>query len=248
MLSVLFCGVGAVLVLYWLISTLSVGSVAFTNVLLGVGVLCVALGILDHRFGQLPGVLRFKKFFLPLLAVGIAGFAVLEILIAVNAARKDQTPADYLLILGAGLRGDQPSLTLVERLDTALECDNGEIFVVSGGQGWNESIPEADAMARYLEEHGIPKERILREDRSTSTMENLRYSRKLIEADSGQEIGDLHVKIISSDFHAFRAKMLAHRAGYSQVTSCGADTPAMVAPSSYIREAFALVKSFLLDH
>ncbi len=248
MLTFLFCGFGIVLLLYWLISTVSVGTVAFTNVLLGVGAVCLILGILEYRFGQMAGVLRFKKFFLPVLAVGIVGFAALETVIVVNAAQKDDTPADYILILGAGLRGDQPSLTLVERLDTALECDNGEIFVVSGGQGWNESIPEAEAMARYLEEHGIPEERIIKEDQSTSTMENLRYSREFIEENSGQDISTLHIKIVSSDFHAFRAKMLAHRAGYTQVTTCGADTPAMVAPSSYIREAFAFVKSFLFDH
>ncbi len=248
MLSVLFCGAGAILIVYWLISTVSIGSVAFTNVLLGVGAVCVIAGILERRFGQLPGVLTLKKFLLPVLIAALAGFAVLETLILVNAAREDDTPADYVLVLGAGLRGDQPSLTLMERLDAALERDTGGIFVVSGGQGPNEAIPEAEAMARYLMEHGIPEERILKESKSTSTMENLRYSREMIEQHSGREISALRVKIISSDFHAFRIRMLARRAGYGQVSVSGAKTPAMAAPSCYIREVFALVKSFLLDH
>lgn len=247
MLSFLLGGTGLVLVLYWFISTLAVGPVGFTNVLLVAGIAGIVLGVLDYRYGQISGVLRVKKVLLPLLLAGVACFAVLETLIIVNAAQKDREPADYILILGAGLRGDQPSLTLVERLDTAIECDNGEIFVVSGGQGWNETIPEAEAMAKYLEEHGIPAERIIQEDRSTSTMENLRFSKPLIEADSGKPVSELHIKIISSDFHAFRAKMLAKRAGYTQVTASGAETPAMVAPSSYIREVFALVKSFFFD-
>lgn len=247
MLGCLFWGAGLLLVLYWLVSTLSVGLVGFTNVLLAVGVLLAAVGTLDLKYGQLPAVRKAKKVLLPVLAAGLVCFAVLEALIIAGAARKDDSPADYILVLGAGLRGEEPSLTLIERLDLALESDSGGTFVVSGGQGPNEAIPEAEAMARYLEEHGVSPERIIREDRSTSTMENLRFSRELIEADSGRDIASIRVKIISSDFHAFRVKMLARRAGYAQAAASGSATPAMVAPSSYIREVFALIKSFLFD-
>lgn len=247
MLSALLCGAGGLLVLYWLLSTCFVGTVGFTNLLCGVGILLILLGVLERRFGGNPAVLRVKKVLLPLAAAGIAGFLVLEGLILAGAARKDEAPADYILVLGAGLRGEEMSLTLLMRMETAVACEQGEVIAVSGGQGRNEDIPEAEAMGDYLLSQGIPADRILREDQSTSTMENLVYSRALIEADSGKDISELRVKIVTSDFHCCRALMLARRAGYTQASGYGAPTPGWVMPSSCIREAFALVKSFLLD-
>ena len=248
MLQYLLFGCGALLILYYGVSTVAVGPVAFSGWLALFGVFLVGLGFLDRRFGQLPWVLRCKRVTLPLAAVGLVCFVVLEAVVYSGAARKDTEPADYIIVLGAGLRGDQMSLTLLRRMEAALACVQGETIVVSGGQGRNETIPEAQAMGDWLLRQGFPEERIIREGRSTSTMENLRYARELIEADSDRPIEELRVKIVSSDYHCFRAQMLARRAGFAQVSGYGADTPAMVAPSCYIREALALVKSFLLDH
>ena len=85
------------------------------------------------------------------------------------------------------------------------------------------------------------------EDRSTNTNENLDNAKEMIEAHSGKNLSDLKVKIISSDYHCFRAKLIAKRHGYTRVTAYGAGTHPLLIPSFYIREGLALAKSFLLD-
>ncbi len=240
-------GLGLLLIGYYTVSTLMMGPVSFSAFLLALGSLLTALAFLDHRYGNLAGVVRFKRAAVPAALALLACFGVLETVVISGAARKDTRKADYIVILGAGLRGDQPSLTLLRRMEAALECEQGETFVVTGGQGWNEQLPEGTAMARWLEEHGVLPERILIEDRSTNTHENLEFSKALIEADAGKPVGELRVKIVTSDFHSFRAQMLARRQGYGQVSGYGGATPAILAPSFYIREALALAKSFLFD-
>ena len=119
---------------------------------------------------------------------------------------------------------------LRSRLETALALEQGEMIVVSGGQGPHETVTEAAAMAKWLSERGIPADRILLEDASTSTIENLRK-----------------VKVISSDFHCTRAAMLARRVGYGEVSAAGGHTQALLVPVNHIRESMALIKSFLFD-
>ncbi len=89
----------------------------------------------------------------------------------------------YILILGAKLFGDKPSQSLQNRLDVALKYLNENPktkAIVSGGQGEDEDIPEAHSMRNYLVAHGINANRILIEDRSTSTYENLKFSKRFI--------------------------------------------------------------------
>ncbi len=239
--------IGGLLILYYIVSTLALGPVSFSAVLLAAGVILVALGALDRKFGHLKGVIKLKKVLVPLAVVALICFVALEAVVVSGAVQKDRAKADYIVVLGAGLRGDQLSLTLKQRLDATLECEQGETIVVTGGQGWNESMPEAVAMRRYLTEQGIEAERILVEDQSTNTNENLDNAKEMIEAHSGKDLADLKVKIISSDYHSSRAKMIANRHGYVQMTTYGAGTHPLLIPSFYIREGLALVKSFLFD-
>ena len=83
-------------------------------------------------------------------------------------------------------------------------------------------------MKKYLVEQGISEERILVESQSTDTNENLDNAKGMIEANSGMSLSDLKVKIISSDYHCFRAKMIAKRHGYTQVTAYGAGTLSLI--------------------
>ena len=239
--------IGGLLILYYIVSTLALGPVSFSAVLLALGIVLVALGVLDRRFGHLGKFVKLKKVFIPLAIVALICFVALEAVVISGAIQKDRTKADYIVVLGAGLRGDQLSLTLKQRLDATLICEQGETIVVTGGQGWNETIPEAVAMRRYLIEQGIPSERILVESKSTDTNENLDNAKEMIEAHSGKNLSNLKVKIISSDYHCFRAKMIAKRHGYTQVTAYGAGSHPLLIPSFYTREGLALVKSFLLD-
>lgn len=118
--------------------------------------------------------------------------------------------ADYCIVLGAKTRSDHIPLTLYYRLERALEYhkNNPEtVFVVSGGQGADEDATESSVMKSFLLEHGVPEDRIICEDRSRNTDENLDFSYELIRKDCGDR--EASVIICTTNFHIFRALCLA---------------------------------------
>jgi uncharacterized SAM-binding protein YcdF (DUF218 family) len=150
---------------------------------------------------------------------------------------------DFVVVLGAGLvRGSRVTPLLAGRLDrarTAYERQAARgtppVIVTSGGQGPDEDLPEADAMAAYLIERGVPEARVVREDRSRSTRENLAFSRVLMEE---RKPGGRCV-IVTNNFHVFRAAMTAGRVGVrGQVV--GSRTASYYWPSATIREFVAV--------
>jgi len=191
---------------------------------------------------------RFRRLVRLGILVLLASFILIESLLLYNT--KDPVPSkvDYLIILGAGLNGDKLSWTLWERVDKGLRIlqDNKDMkVVVSGGKGPGEWITEAEAMQRYLVDQGIAKERIIKEEQSTSTMENFRYTRLLL----GQQLNyepSKPVLVITNDFHMFRGKILARRNGLNPV-GVPSPTPWYLRPNTYLREYFAVVKSLVLD-
>ena len=162
-----------------------------------------------------------------------------------------QGEPQVVVVLGCRVMPDSaPSILLQDRLDTALdywEEHQDVTFVVSGGQGSNEPVSEAQCMADYLQEKGVPAAQILLEDQSSNTMENLIFTRELL-ADEGIDVEETDVLVASNGFHLTRVRMLAERFGYGEVSTLAAPTTHL--PSRlqmYIREPLALVKSFLLD-
>lgn len=146
---------------------------------------------------------------LGLLLVSVTGYQV-----AKASVGQPDAEAEFLVILGAGLRGSTPSPSLQSRLDAAYEymvAHPDMICVVSGGQGPDEDMSEALYMFQHLTERGISPTRIWIEDRSTSTMENLRYSLDLIEDHTG--VPTKSVAILSSEYHLYRACMFAESFG-----------------------------------
>ena len=109
---------------------------------------------------------------------------------------------DYIIIHGAGLDGPRPTPLLAGRIDKALELWNKQHqhgkFVVSGGQGADEIVSEAQAMRDYLLEKGVPADAILMEDKSTTTWENLRYSLAIINADRTTGVGATSAATVAS--------------------------------------------------
>lgn len=176
------------------------------------------------------------------ILAGIAAFLTAECFVLSGARTETQKSADCILILGAGIDGTEPSLTLQKRLDAALaylETHPGLPVVVSGGQGKREVTTEASVMARYLQEHGIAENQIYLEDQARNTEENIAYSKVIME-----EKGFPHetVGVVSSEFHLYRAKKIAESQGM-QTTGIAAETPYMILRVNYfIREAFALLK------
>lgn len=157
------------------------------------------------------------------------------------------TGLDYLVVLGAGLDSDgSPSETLRYRLDAALAYldapgNEGTCCVVTGGQGGDEPRTEASSMAAYLRERGISEDRIVLEERATSTVENLAYSRELLPADA-------RVGVVTSDFHLFRALRIAERQGFADAAGIPARVNPLYQPHNVLRECLVLAKDAILGN
>ena len=148
---------------------------------------------------------------------------------------------DVVLVLGAAIKGDKPTKSLQNRLDRAIDYhqQNPDAYIlVSGGKGSQETISEAEAMARYLLAHGVPAASIIKEEAATSTTENFRFSLPLMkEADV--------IAFITTDYHIFRAAQNA--ADFSiDVTHAHAPTPWYMILPSGLRECASLLKYWLL--
>ena len=187
---------------------------------------------------------------LPLKTVGIAAcvtifcsFLLTESLIIRQMSMPGKDGADYVIVLGAQVHKDRPSVVLKYRLDRAAEYLNENpktICIVSGGQGSNEPYAEAYGMQQYLLQQGIAEGRILLEDQSKTTAENMRFSKKMISESAS-------VGIITNDFHMFRALQIAKSEGYQAEQICGitAGSARFFLPNNMLREYLAEIK-FLL--
>ena len=160
-----------------------------------------------------------------------------------NAALKNEADGsnEYVVILGAKVKpGGIPSQSLKNRLDAAVDYLQKYPTVkaiVTGGQGADEDRTEASVMADYLIEHGIAEDRVLLEDQSTTTYENLLFAKKLLPANTES------ITIISNDFHLKRATILARKLGL-KADVVAAPTPKVVNTKSRIRERLAIIKAY----
>ncbi|TDD46934.1 YdcF family protein [Kribbella antibiotica] len=152
---------------------------------------------------------------------------------------------DFVIVLGSGLRGSRVPPLLASRLDRgklvydrAVRKGRSPMIITAGGQGPGEDIPESHAMATYLVERGVPADQILREDKSTTTTENLRFSRALMVARNPK----YRCLIVTNNFHAFRAALTARKAKVNgQVV--GSPTARYYWPTATIREFVAILFS-----
>ena len=168
-----------------------------------------------------------------------------------RVVRRWARPVDVVIVLGAGLHGDRVSQVLASRLDRArLALEHSRSrgrdthVICSGGQGPDETVPEAVAMARYLVDRGIDEALVRREDRSTSTDENLRFSAE-IAARHGLEQG--RFAVVTNDFHAFRAAMLMRDVGLAG-HGLGASTGPRLWAAAVLREFTAVLWEQRLVH
>ncbi len=174
-------------------------------------------------------------------------FLIVQVFIWTATMRTSGEDSDWLLVLGAGLRGAAPSEMLRLRMDTALgylashpQCR----IIVSGGRGLGETRTEAEAMAEYLTKRGVDASRVFLEDKATSTIENLRLSKVLLQHNGGPP--PWKAAVVTSDFHQLRARMLAERVGL-ELQPLSAPTPWYLMLNACLREYFAVIKSSLFD-
>ncbi|MCL2201786.1 MAG: YdcF family protein [Oscillospiraceae bacterium] len=198
----------------------------------------------SKRFVRLAKILR--RIFVIGLSLALVIFIVLQVLI-ISGAYTQEADVDAVIVLGAGLRGDEPSVILRTRLHAAMEYVQnrpGVPIIVSGGLGQGRNLTEAQAMFNYLSASGIDESLIWMEGASTSTHENLTFSRELM-AQMGLNPETATVAVVSNEFHIFRARMLAQRAGLNAV-GVAAATPSLRLQALYFfREAFALANALV---
>ena len=176
------------------------------------GVPLIALGFLlpytDH------GILRVLKWAAAVCyAIAALIFLVCGILMVKATHEGQDRSADAVIVLGAAVHGDRVTWILSNRLDAAIDYAEEHpetVLVVSGGRGDGETVTEASAMRKYLLEHGIAEERIIAEERATSTVENFLYSTELIHERLGE---DATVGFVTTAFHCYRAGAVARQLG-----------------------------------
>ena len=159
-----------------------------------------------------------KGLFTFLLCIGLLVVSVTECFI-IHASLGDKTETcEYMVVLGAKVRADGPSVSLMDRIKAAaayMEEHPEVIAIVSGGQGVDEPMTEAQCMYENLVKLGVDPSRIWLEDKATSTWENLRFTLDLIEERTGQR--PTEIGLLSSEYHLFRAKMFAKECGVEAV-------------------------------
>lgn len=186
-----------------------------------------------------------RKAVLLLFVAGLVLFVSVEGMILSCFSAKPKPGADVCIILGAQIKESGPSDVLQRRLDKAIDYlrENPEtVVIVSGGQGANEPVSEAQGMQEYLTAAGIAPERILQEVTSSNTCENLRYSGKLIDRTENR------VVVVTNNFHMFRSLAIAKKQGYCMVEGLSASTFPGSLPNNLLREFLGVIKDFLVGN
>jgi len=186
-----------------------------------------------------------------LVNVGILAVLIfivaMEVIISYGATFNNADNVDYIYILGAGIIEDRPTLELNYRLDKTVEYitknKNVKKIVLCGGKGTDEKFTEAYVMEKYLLSIGIDKKMLIKEEKSTTTYENIKYASEIIEKIDNNF--DKKVALVSNDFHIFRAKLIADKMGL-KLTGLTAPTPIYIIPNHHVREYFAIIKCLFL--
>ncbi|MDE7323338.1 MAG: YdcF family protein [Lachnospiraceae bacterium] len=182
------------------------------------------------------------KIVLGIFAAGLVSALILVIVMTVlmvKAANTRPAASATVMVLGCKVYGERPSIMLEARLNAALEYLNANpesSCIVSGGQGSDELISEAECMYLYLTSHGIAAERIYREDQSTSTRENIAFSYEIIKKHGLNE----SIAIATNEFHEYRAGKIADSIGLKHGAISG-NTALWLLPTYYARELLAIL-------
>lgn len=226
-----------------LLLTVGLGLGNVTGILVSVAL--IVYGLFFHRINELRKrgkkrrVLKFVVCGAECIVLLILVFVVILSSLMLHAAGKKPDGNETLIVLGCRVYGETPSLSLRERLDAAyeyLEANPETYCVVSGGQGSGENISEAECMYRYLVNKGIDESRIYKEDASTSTRENLRFSLQVIEENNlpGE------IAIATSEYHQYRVSLIAKGLGIENKAVCGT-TAIWLFPTFYVRELYGIM-------
>ena len=239
--------VGIAFLIYFLCVAFFVGhGTNFYFIWLILAVVVMTFAILLKRgffISHIP--LWIRRTFVILLCMGVMIFGIVEGFIISGFSMKGQPGADYVIVLGAQMKADGPSKALQYRLDEAIRYLNenpSSKVIVSGGQGSDEHISEAQGMYEYLVEKGIEKDRIIKEDKSVNTTQNLAFSAEYLDRERDS------VAVVTNNFHVFRAVKIAEKAGYQNVCGIAAKGEPFLQINNMMREFFGVMKDFLFGN
>lgn len=239
--------IGILCILYFL-AILAIGNYGtnfffiwlFAGLALAVWGICGQKGILIPR---LP--IWFRRICLLLCCMGCLLFAAVEGCIISGFSAKGTEGLDYIIVLGAQMKAHGPSRVLQMRLDKAYDylTENPDtVVIVSGGQGPDEHVSEAQGMYDYLVEKGIAAERILMEDQSRNTSQNIGFSSALLDKENSS------VGIVTNNFHIFRATRIAKKSGYLHVCGIAAPSELSMQGNNMLREFMGVMKDFFVGN
>lgn len=212
----------------------------------GIGAACLGLGALVGNRKLMAAIPKPVKVAVgALVCAGAVTFCAVEGMILSEYGASAAPGADYCIVLGAQWKPSGPSAVLRKRLDKAVEylkANPDTKVIVSGGKGANEPMAEAEGMYGYLVQAGIEEERILVEDKSRSTYENLVYSGGLLDKENDR------VVIVTNNFHVFRALGIARKQNYGKVEGLAADSVLGMGPNNLLREFLGVLKDFAVGN
>ena len=259
-LSGLFAALAFVFLIYGIAVVFILGTGHWFNFiwLIGAAVLII-LSFLFSNHSKLPGLIKFILG-LAILAC-VVNFGMFAYKAVSKAAAEPSQEAKWIVVLGAKVNGTAPSVEFQARLDKTIafvsaqdlsraarsKSDQVQLatIITTGGQGADEGAAEGDVAARVLSVH-FGQDRIIVDNKSLTTQENLRFAKELIMANGGTVYDP--VLVVSSGFHLLRAERLAWAEGYENVSGLGSTGLAVLVPHYYVREYAAYVKEATLGH
>jgi len=226
-----YAGFSAAFVFMWLVA-----AVAFM-------VIFIAFRIIKMNNIVVPSLI--KIMFFGVVITGVVIFILLEGLIISNMTIAPKAGCDYIIVLGAQIKGTNVTNSLRERLDTAYNyiiLNPDTKIIVSGGQGEGEDITEAYAMKGYLVARGIEGSKIMMENRSINTNENMKFSLELIK-DKNASVG-----IVTSNFHIYRSMKLAKAQGLTNVSGIVSPCNSILFLNYMVRESVGIAKDAVMGN
>jgi uncharacterized SAM-binding protein YcdF (DUF218 family) len=227
----MYAGVGTAFAWFWICAAI------------GLFLVSLVIFYLMKNEIKLPSLIR--HIVITIIVIG-AGFGLLlEGTIIYHSQKEAKPGVEYLIVLGAQVRGDRITKSLKYRLDTAKDYLNSNLetkVIVSGGQGPGENLSEAEAMSRYLVEHGIDENRIIKEANSTNTVENIQFSKQLLPNEN------VTIAVVTNGFHVFRSVCIAKKQGLTEVQGLAAPSDQILTINYYVREAAGVMKDLLFGN
>lgn len=234
MACVRYAGTRVSLLWVWL-----VGGIGFWGGFLG-----IRFNLFGYLIRQVPWWIRLSVATAAILAAVVLAILTGLVLLAMGSGGKQDL--DILVVLGCQVKGRVPSRALLGRLETAkryLEKNPGTLAVLSGGQGYGEAVTEAECMRQWLEERWIAPDRLILEERSTSTAENLLFSMRILKKQGLEQT--LKVGVVTNGFHMYRSLGIARKTGFEDVCGISAPGGGVLTPHYVLREAVAILKEMV---